>query len=87
MSTKLCENCLIKVNYVNRFRELCAATEVQMRVFLEFPGGESDETFQSAVDTLNELTAHAAEMGIPDGENVMTRKRKHTEMDSCDLET
>lgn len=43
MTTKICQNCFDKINEIVQYRELCAATNIELRMALGLPI-ENDET-------------------------------------------
>lgn len=88
MTTKLCGNCLTKINYIIRFRELCAATDLQMRLLL----GNSNSIGDSAIGSLDNVSAHEGALETADivrnnQKTAPSKKRRRTNTDSCDSET
>lgn len=94
LTTKLCENCLTKVNYIFRFRELCEATEMRMRILLSLPNGNAQAhsaigllDFTSAQAVADENTNEIRENTALNEEKSISRKRQRSNKDSCDSET
>lgn len=92
MTTKLCDNCVIKINYIVRYQELCAATDMQMKTLMS----PTSETGDSAIEPLNfaskpaiaiEDRYEAVEKMPRRKISVATRKRRRNLADFCDLET
>lgn len=94
LTTKLCENCLTKINYIYRFRELCAATEMRMRILLSHPHETAQAQsaiglldFTSAQAVTDDNTNAADENSVQNGETSASRKRQRINDDSGDSET
>lgn len=92
MTTKICENCVTKIDDMIRFRKLCALTDIKIRNLMA-AFNESDGSFESGVQTLSELPSVATEIRIVEGGSVgqnddrlSTGKRKSADMDSADSE-
>lgn len=81
ITTKICRNCVEKINDIVLFREICASTNTQLRILLsnqigESPTGDVDTMPGDATGTQFSLLGDFAS-----GAGNVTPKRKHTDVD------
>lgn len=84
MTSKLCENCLTKVNYIVRFREMCAATDMQMKMLMGHPIGtdvSKSLNLQSARESTTIRNGLNEEISVKP-EIVTSRKRRRQDRGS-----
>lgn len=81
MTTKLCDNCVIKINYIVRYQELCVATDMQMKMLMG-PTSEIDDSVHGPLNfaSKSEIAIedrYAADKNMPQRKtSVATRKRR-----------
>lgn len=69
MSTRICENCFAKIGKFIKYRELCAATDIQLRKLVGLPTHNTiDDERQSVVDnvSMNYRRLSATKRILPD---------------------
>lgn len=85
-STKICLACFIEINNFTLYRQLCAATDIQMRISrpLNCGDGMAGELIAEEDDNVSAI-ANGRQIHFPSNERAS--KRAHSDMSSSKLKT